>query len=198
MSHDHGSMDMGGMDMGGDSSSGMSHSMAMTFHSNMVDALFSDQWVPSNRGQYAGTCIFIVFFAMIYRGLFVVKFKLDEKLIKCGKLNKQVVALTDIGRDQPYKSLRDIEDELDEEEEQERLQKLERPEQPSPAPTMTTRQGPRPWRLSVDVPRAAIQTVLSGVGYLLMLITMTYNVGYFVSVLGGIFLGELLFARYAS
>lgn len=196
MSHDHSGMDMGGMDMGG--SAPMAHSMAMTFHSNMVDALFSEQWTPSNRGQYAGTCIFIVFFAMIYRGLFVVKFKLDEKLIKTGKLNKQVVALNDIGRDQPYKSLRDIEDELDEEEEQERLQKLERPDLPEKGPQMTTRLGPRPWRLSVDVPRAAIQTVLSGVGYLLMLITMTYNVGYFVSVLGGIFLGELVFARYAS
>lgn len=31
-----------------------------------------------------------------------------------------------------------------------------------------------------------------------MLAVMTMNVGYFMSVLGGVFLGELLFGRYAQ
>ena len=74
-----------------------------------------------------------------------------------------------------------------------------------------------PFRLSVDVPRAAYVTVTAGVGYLLydlplrkdcgwtsadtmnrMLAVMTFNVGYFLSVLGGIFTGELALGRYVQ
>lgn len=31
-----------------------------------------------------------------------------------------------------------------------------------------------------------------------MLAVMTYNVGYFLSVLGGVFLGELVMGRYSN
>ncbi|ODQ56245.1 hypothetical protein SAICODRAFT_51594 [Saitoella complicata NRRL Y-17804] len=55
-----------------------------------------------------------------------------------------------------------------------------------------------PWRMSVDVPRALIQFVIAGVQYLLMLAVMTMNVGYFFSVLGGIFFGELIVGRYTA
>lgn len=54
----------------------------------------------------------------------------------------------------------------------------------------------RPWRMTVDPVRAAIDTVIAGVGYLLMLAVMTMNLGYFLSVLGGIFLGSLALGRY--
>jgi len=57
---------------------------------------------------------------------------------------------------------------------------------------------PRPWRLSTDVPRAVLDTVIAGVGYLLMLGVMTMNVGYFMSILGGTFLGSLFVGRYAT
>jgi len=52
-----------------------------------------------------------------------------------------------------------------------------------------------PWRFSIELPRAGLSTVVSGVGYLLMLAVMTFNVGYFLSVLAGIFVGELAFGR---
>jgi len=54
------------------------------------------------------------------------------------------------------------------------------------------------WRTSVDIPRAFLQMVNSGVAYLLMIIVMTMNVGYFFAVLSGIFFGELIFGRWAS
>ena len=85
-----------------------------------------------------------------------------------------------------------------------------------------------PWRLSVDLPRAALQTVVAGTGYLLyvcfslllpllfefclrsgcadfcffalwnsMLVVMTLNVGYFLSILAGWFVGELAVGRYS-
>ncbi|KAL8770584.1 MAG: hypothetical protein Q9194_005128 [Teloschistes cf. exilis] len=55
-----------------------------------------------------------------------------------------------------------------------------------------------PWRLTVDLPRAAYATVMAGVGYLLMLAVMTLNVGYFLSVLGGTFLGEVALGRFSQ
>lgn len=54
------------------------------------------------------------------------------------------------------------------------------------------------FRLSVDVPRAALVMVIAGVAYLLMLAVMTMNVGYFLSVLAGVFLGELAVGRYTQ
>jgi len=54
-----------------------------------------------------------------------------------------------------------------------------------------------PFRLSVDVPRAAVVTVIAAVTYLLMLAVMTMNVGYFLSILLGVFLGDLGLGRYA-
>jgi hypothetical protein len=73
---------------------------------------------------------------------------------------------------------------------------------------------PAPWRLSVDLPRALLDTLLAFVGYLLevyplrcyfadclldfrMLAVMTLNVGYFLSVLSGIYLGSMIAGRYS-
>lgn len=70
-----------------------------------------------------------------------------------------------------------------------------------------------PFRLSVDVPKAAIAMITSMVVYLLqdsiyplshgipndelsMLTVMTINTGYFMSILAGTFLGEPVIGRY--
>lgn len=55
-----------------------------------------------------------------------------------------------------------------------------------------------PWRASVDLPRGLLQFFQSGLGYLLMLIVMTANAGYFFAVLAGIFIGEVAFGRFAK
>lgn len=81
----------------------------------------------------------------------------------------------------------------------------------------------RTWRWNEDIPKAGLITFKAGIGYLLcvkitmsiqlrvaswaiklmvseyrMIAVMTGNVGYFLSVLGGIFVGELAGGRYAS
>lgn len=74
--------------------------------------------------------------------------------------------------------------------------------------------GPIPWRFSVDLPRALLFLCIVGISYLLyvsistgidglnaniissMLAVMTMNIGYFCSVLGGAFLGELAVGRF--
>jgi len=40
--------------------------------------------------------------------------------------------------------------------------------------------------------------VLATVGYLLMIAVMTMNVGYFLSVLAGVFVGSVVFGRFIA
>ncbi|KAJ5573961.1 Ctr copper transporter [Penicillium hispanicum] len=54
------------------------------------------------------------------------------------------------------------------------------------------------WRVSVNLPRAAIRMVNQGISYLLMIAVMTMNVGFFFAVLVGYFIGELVFGRVAG
>ncbi|TKA65860.1 hypothetical protein B0A55_07948 [Friedmanniomyces simplex] len=54
------------------------------------------------------------------------------------------------------------------------------------------KQAQRPWTVNEAATRAVLDTVLVGVSYLLMLAVMAMNVGYFLSVLGGTFLGSFV------
>ena len=63
------------MDMGS-SNSTMSMSgmmgmdmMMMTFFTSTSTALYADSWMPANSGQYAGTCIFLIALAALFRGI---------------------------------------------------------------------------------------------------------------------------------
>lgn len=50
-----------------------------------------------------------------------------------------------------------------------------------------------PWTLRLI--KAALHTLQLGLSYIIMLIAMTYNVGYFLSMLAGAFVGYIAFAR---
>ncbi|UPX14733.1 uncharacterized protein EKO05_0005207 [Ascochyta rabiei] len=56
----------------------------------------------------------------------------------------------------------------------------------------------RPWRADEAVTVAALDVLVAGVSYLLMLAVMTFNVGYFVSILGGVFLGSMVCGRFTG
>ena len=75
MSHD---MDMGGHMGSGDMSS--SHSMAMTFFTSGRTALFADSWTPTSDGQYAGTCVFLIVLAVVFRLLLALRPILEMRL----------------------------------------------------------------------------------------------------------------------
>lgn len=46
--------------------------------------------------------------------------------------------------------------------------------------------------------KALFDVVVAGLGYLLMLVVMTMNVGYFCSVLGGVFIGALISGNWGK
>ncbi|KAJ4407314.1 hypothetical protein N0V85_004383 [Neurospora sp. IMI 360204] len=185
MSHTH-DMDM---DMGSGTSSGASgHGMMAVFQNSMATSLYSEAWTPKTTGTYAATCIFLIVFSAIFRGLLALRNWQENRWIDAEMKRRYVVVAgrgtlaERVSNDSLAKPMvlsgNGVEENV----------------------TVVQRHGAegRPFRLSVDPIRAVLDTVIAGVGYLLMLAVMTMNVGYFISVLGGVFIGSLLCGRYAT
>ena len=149
-----------GMDMSDSSSSSDMGSMAMkmVFSNSQSTPLYSDSWTPSTSGQYAGTCIFLILLAVSFRGLLAAKHLLELRWSAQARNRRYVVIQGSIPE-----STR-IENDPDAKEGslvtaqgvEERVKVVKSVKQPS-----------IPFRLSVDVPRAALAFVIVGVGYLL-------------------------------
>ncbi|PVH97957.1 Ctr copper transporter-like protein [Periconia macrospinosa] len=185
----HGDESMSGMDMGMDMGSGSSHSgmsMAMSFFTATDTQLYSEAWTPKSAGAYAGTCIFLILLAITLRALFTAKAFLDAKAMEAAlKRRYVVVADQQSAGDKAFNDASSMTGILTTNGMQENVRIVSAPVKHI-----------QPFRFSVDLPRAAIMTVAAGVGYLLMLAVMTYNVGYFLSVLAGAFIGELGLGRF--
>ena len=153
-------MDMSGMDMGTTSAASTSMSMSMmsmTFFTSSSTPLYSTMWTPNSPGAYAGTCIFLVLLAVIFRSLLAVK-AWKERAWLDAEFNRRYVTVAG------------------------KLPKSERISQDSDSKRMVLSEngveedvmvvkkrsmGVRPWRITTDPVRAVMDTVIVGVGYLL-------------------------------
>lgn len=161
---DHSSHDMGNMDMDMDSSSGSGHSMAMSFFDAHDTTLFSTKWTPSNAGEYAGTCIFLIVLAIIACMLNAYRHILEAKWHD-RDVSRRYIKVADPNERDPEKDgdspatdgLRESTLTVGGVKEQVRVI------------TSPRKAGVhvKPWRFSVDLPRACVFAVQSGVGYLL-------------------------------
>jgi hypothetical protein len=140
------SMDMGGMS-----------GMPMAFFTSTSTSLYSNSWTPANAGQYAGTCIFLIVLSILLRAVFTLKTFLEVKAIETALKRRYVVvagekALVDKTADDAH-SMTGI---LTTNGVQEDVRVVS-----SPVKHI------QPFRFSVDLPRALLMTIATGIGYLL-------------------------------
>ncbi|KAL7792635.1 Ctr copper transporter [Trichoderma ceciliae] len=182
---------MDGMDnTSSNSTSTMTMLMAMVFQTNVQTPLYANSWTPHNAGAYAGTCIFLIVLTVIARLL--VAFKTRQERIWADK-NAQRRYIVVNGKEPMSERLS-----RDPDAKHMTMMLSENGVEENVVVVAKKHSASRPWRFSVDPVRAALDTVLVGIGYLLMLAVMTMNVGYFMSILGGTFLGSLVVGRYCS
>lgn len=157
-------MNMGSSSPGSGSSSSSSHgamSMPMVFTTGHTTPLYSTTWTPWNTSGYAGTCIFLIFLAVISRLLYVWRRQLELKWLD-GFVNRRYVMVAghgDAERNAPsHPSEKSEEATLTARGVDERVRVL-----------LAARAGAEimPWSFGVDLPRACVFTVQAGVGYLL-------------------------------
>ncbi|KAK8071299.1 hypothetical protein PG997_011502 [Apiospora hydei] len=155
---------------------------AMVFFSSDATPLFSRAWTPSSSSTYACTCISIAVLAMIHRVLIAVR------NIVFGNLETVIVRHEKSGPWPP----------TDEDEATSCLSCYDVASQSFQSGlTPVQRQQLLPVTTEA-VWKALCEAVISLVGHLVMLAAMTMNIGYFLSALGGIFVGSLLAGRFST
>jgi len=146
-----------------DMSSGMTMSgMAMYFTTSTTTPLYSSSWTPSTTGQYAGTCVFLIALATISRLLSVYRYKKEENWHAAAINRRYIVVANQEG--EPEGTLKE---KVRSTGEAGVLTARGKEEDVKIIATKALGTRSRPWRLSVDVPRAMIYTVQAGLGYLL-------------------------------
>jgi len=137
-------------------------SMMMVFTNSHSTPLYSNNWTPSSDAAYAGTCIFLILLAVIWRILFAAKAVLEHRWLAKAQNRRYVLvkgrsteaAKIEVDMDAKTGSLittQGVEENV----------KIVR----------SVGRNTTPFRLSVDLPRAALLTVMAGVAYLLYVLT---------------------------
>ena len=137
---------------------------SMIFSTSHKTPLYSGDWIPTSGGAYAGTCIFLVVLAILSRCIQAYSTILETRWRdKASKRRYIVVAGETEAEREKQLGFRDASEKNDEATLtvrglDERVRVLSSPRRKCQT---------QPWRLSTDLPRASIFTVLSGVKYLL-------------------------------
>jgi len=112
--------------------------------------------MPSTTGQYAGTCIFLIVLAIAFRTLFAARTLQERKWQRLESTRQYRIA----GADEAEQDKRLSEDEP------KRGSSSDKSIDGNVA-VFKKSSAVRPWRISQDVPRACLDVVIAGVGYLL-------------------------------
>jgi len=156
----------------------------MFFHTSLgMDSLWLRTWMPSSVGTMIAACIGLALLAMFHRSLHVYRKLLetmwanDEDLIDFD--DSASVGRGSTSKGEPY----DLEIA--------RAQGIGTPNR-NIMGSETNRMG---FRYSRDIIRSVVHMFETGIGYFLMLAVMTFNVWFFISVVLGATIGELVFGR---
>lgn len=143
------------MDMSSSSSNSTSMmSMQMTFFTSTTTPLFSTSWTPSNTGQYAGTCIFLIILATLFKLLFALRAIQERRWQLLESKRHYVIAGAEKEEKESNSSERSVSSDISKEQSVAVIKNA--------IPPVV-----RPWRITQDGPRACFDLVIAGVGYLL-------------------------------
>ena len=130
--------------------------MRMVLFSSTTTPLYSTSWTPSTRLQYAGTCIFLIVLAAIFRGLFAVRVLLKRKWQGVEKTRRYVIVGAE-GREKETRSSEESKTSIVSGKSDEGNTNVEK----------KYASGVRLWRTRQDLQHACLDVVIAGVGYLL-------------------------------
>ncbi|KAI0841366.1 Ctr copper transporter family-domain-containing protein [Hypoxylon sp. FL0890] len=151
--------------------------MVMTFFSSSTTSLFSKSWKPTSSSEYAGTCVFLIVLAVIMRLMLALKPILEKSLWNTAvRPERELIPEDENGYQKDEMTARP----------------------PVKRVHDAVRRRWAAWRFKTSLSRAFFELLLATVGYLLMLAVMTMNVGYFLAVLGGLFLGTFIVGDLAA
>jgi len=130
--------------------------MQTTFYTSTSTPLYSTSWIPSTTGQYAGTCSFLIVLAIAFRTLLAARTLQARKWQRLESTRQYRIA----GADEAEQEKRLSEDER---------KRGSFSDKSIDGTVAVFKKSPPvpPWRISQDVPRACLDVVIAGVGYLL-------------------------------
>ncbi|KAI8070581.1 Ctr copper transporter [Gilbertella persicaria] len=169
------------------SSSSMSMSMGMgTFHwSSSGDGILLSGWVPQSEPAYIGACFGLFFFSILSRSLPA----LEAYFVTWRAMRHEAILLNSNATspepnvDRLAKVLKDS-------------SSSSRSFNPAAYPEPLGLPSVPPFSWTTDTIRSFMSTLTSFVSYLLMMVVMTGNGGYFIVIIAGVFFGELAFGRF--
>jgi solute carrier family 31 (copper transporter), member 1 len=132
--------------------------MSMAFFTSTMTSLYSLTWTPTSTGAYAGTCIFLILLGVAFRGLMAVKAVCEQRWAAAARDRRFVV----VKGQQPRAEQIEGDDDA-------KFGSFVGPNGIEERVKYVQANGGRvlPFRLTVDLPRAGLVTLIAGVGYLL-------------------------------
>jgi hypothetical protein len=131
--------------------------MSMTFYTSTMTPLYSSSWAPTSTASYAGTCIFLIVLAVLFRGLLALKGWKETAWLDA-EFNRRYVVVAG----KPTKAER-----ISQDSDSKRMILTENGVEEDVIVVKKRSSDVRPWRLSVEPLRAVMDTVIIGVAYLL-------------------------------
>lgn len=127
------------------------------FNNDLMTALYSNAWTPSTTGAYAGTIIFLIFLSAIFRFLLAGKAIAEARWLDAEMKRRYVVVQGKLP----------VSEQISHDDLVKRMTLTENGVEENVFVVQRRQQIHRPFRLSVDPLRAAFDTLIAGVGYLL-------------------------------
>lgn len=130
--------------------------MTMVFYTSTATPLYSSEWMPTSVGQYMLTCIFLIFLAAVLRGLLALKAVQEVRWLDA-EFNRRYVVVAG----------KNLKEQISQDSDMKKMVLSANGVEEDVFVVAKKTSGVRPWRISTDGPRAALDTIIAGVGYLL-------------------------------